>query len=213
MTAGQVSDYAGAAALLDDLSKAQWPLGNRGYDAGWFRDALDDKGIQPASQVGDPATRPSGTTSAATGGADVSRSSSAASRTGDASQPATIAAQPYSSPPSPSLPPSSSGCDQRVLTSARTGTVVRLLHPRPGISATCLAGARRGALEEVAEAINPASSTGPSTRGTGETTKPAYAQQNTKYAADRTATLPWRPAARVLLREHLSRTIHRGNWT
>ena len=30
MTAGQVSDYAGAAALLDD----------RGYDADWFRDAL-----------------------------------------------------------------------------------------------------------------------------------------------------------------------------
>jgi len=47
MTAGQVSDYTGAVALLDDLPKAQWLLGNRGNDADWFRDALDAKGIQP----------------------------------------------------------------------------------------------------------------------------------------------------------------------
>ncbi|WP_163500665.1 transposase, partial [Escherichia coli] len=31
MTAGQVSDYIGAAALLDELPKAQWLLGDRGY--------------------------------------------------------------------------------------------------------------------------------------------------------------------------------------
>lgn len=47
MTAGQVSDYIGAAALLDDLPKAQWLLGDRGYGADWFRDALQAKGIQP----------------------------------------------------------------------------------------------------------------------------------------------------------------------
>jgi len=47
MTAGQVSDYTGAAALLDDLPKAQWLLGDRGYDADWFRDALRAKGIKP----------------------------------------------------------------------------------------------------------------------------------------------------------------------
>ncbi|MEG8055019.1 IS5 family transposase [Sphingomonas aerolata] len=47
MTAGQVSDYTGAAGLLDDLPKAQWLLGDRGYDADWFRDALEAKGIQP----------------------------------------------------------------------------------------------------------------------------------------------------------------------
>ena len=34
MTARQVSDYAGAAALLDDLPKSQWLLGNHGYDVG-----------------------------------------------------------------------------------------------------------------------------------------------------------------------------------
>ena len=33
MTAGQVSDYTGSAALLDDLPRAQWLLGDCGYDA------------------------------------------------------------------------------------------------------------------------------------------------------------------------------------
>lgn len=46
MTARQVSDYTGAAALLDDMAKAQWLLDDRGYDADWFRDALQAKGIQ-----------------------------------------------------------------------------------------------------------------------------------------------------------------------
>ncbi len=47
MTAGQVSDYIGAAASLDDLPQAQWLLGGRGYDADWFRDALKAKASQP----------------------------------------------------------------------------------------------------------------------------------------------------------------------
>ncbi|GBR27342.1 hypothetical protein GCM10010937_08520 [Gluconobacter japonicus] len=47
MTAGQISDYTGAAALLDSLSMAQWMLADRGYDADWFRDALEEKGIKP----------------------------------------------------------------------------------------------------------------------------------------------------------------------
>ncbi len=47
MTAGQVSDSTGAAALLDDMPKAQWLPGDRGYDADWFSDALEAKGIQP----------------------------------------------------------------------------------------------------------------------------------------------------------------------
>ncbi|WP_283214618.1 MULTISPECIES: transposase [unclassified Sphingomonas] len=40
-------DYIGAAALLDELPKAQWLLADRGYDADWFRDALREKGIKP----------------------------------------------------------------------------------------------------------------------------------------------------------------------
>ncbi|RJT23430.1 IS5 family transposase, partial [Chakrabartia godavariana] len=47
MTAGQVSDYIGAAAMLESLPRAQWLLGDRGYDADWFRDALQAKGITP----------------------------------------------------------------------------------------------------------------------------------------------------------------------
>lgn len=46
MTVGQVSDYTGAAALLDTLPKAQWMLADRGYDADWFRGALQEKGIK-----------------------------------------------------------------------------------------------------------------------------------------------------------------------
>jgi transposase len=39
MTAGQVSDYSGAAALLRSLPNTQWMLADRGYDADGFRDA------------------------------------------------------------------------------------------------------------------------------------------------------------------------------
>lgn len=47
MTAGQASDYTGTAALLDELPKAQWMLADRGYDADWFREALQAKGLKP----------------------------------------------------------------------------------------------------------------------------------------------------------------------
>ena len=46
MSAGQISDYTGAAALLGSLPKAGWLLADRGYDADWFREALKDKGIK-----------------------------------------------------------------------------------------------------------------------------------------------------------------------
>lgn len=45
ITAGQVSDYIGARALLRGLPDVDWPLADRGYDANWFREALKDKGI------------------------------------------------------------------------------------------------------------------------------------------------------------------------
>jgi|TARA_R100000935_G_scaffold57753_1_gene92454 transposase len=47
MTAGQVSDYTGVRALVARLPAANWLLGDRGYDADWFREALVDKGITP----------------------------------------------------------------------------------------------------------------------------------------------------------------------
>ncbi|WP_407682146.1 transposase, partial [Pseudodonghicola flavimaris] len=45
VTAGQVSDDIGAWALLSSLPNVEWLLGDRGYDADWFREALNDKGI------------------------------------------------------------------------------------------------------------------------------------------------------------------------
>jgi transposase len=47
MTAGQVSDHTGAAALPSSLPTADWLLGDRGYDADWGCDALVDKTITP----------------------------------------------------------------------------------------------------------------------------------------------------------------------
>jgi len=49
MTAGQVSDYTGAAAMLDDMPEGQWLLGDRGYDAASLRDALHAKASSPTS--------------------------------------------------------------------------------------------------------------------------------------------------------------------
>ena len=45
MSAGQVSDYTGAAAQLSSLPTADLMLADRGYDADWFREALKDKRI------------------------------------------------------------------------------------------------------------------------------------------------------------------------
>ena len=45
LSEGQMSDYKGAALMLDALPPAKTLLGDRGYDAGWFRSALDARGI------------------------------------------------------------------------------------------------------------------------------------------------------------------------
>jgi len=46
VTAGQLSDYIGARAMLSSLPEVDWLRGDRGYDADWFREALQDKGIR-----------------------------------------------------------------------------------------------------------------------------------------------------------------------
>ncbi|MGD1884404.1 MAG: transposase [Paracoccaceae bacterium] len=46
VTAGQVSDYIGARAMLSSLPKVDWLLVDRGYDADCFREALKDKRIR-----------------------------------------------------------------------------------------------------------------------------------------------------------------------
>jgi hypothetical protein len=74
MTAGQVSDYSGAAALLSSLPSAHWLFADRGYDADWFRDALKDAGIMPCIPGRKSRAKPSNTTSPAANAAAGSRS-------------------------------------------------------------------------------------------------------------------------------------------
>jgi transposase len=45
LSEGQMSDYKGAALMMDVLPEAKALLGDKGYDANWFRDALDKRGI------------------------------------------------------------------------------------------------------------------------------------------------------------------------
>jgi len=45
LSEGQMSDYGGAALMLDALPRAKALLGDRGYDADWFREALADRNI------------------------------------------------------------------------------------------------------------------------------------------------------------------------
>ena len=55
------ADCKGAALMIDTLPKADAMLGDRGYDADWFRHALIERGITPVypiksqPQGGDPA--------------------------------------------------------------------------------------------------------------------------------------------------------------
>jgi transposase len=45
LSEGQMSDYKGAALMLDSLPRAKELLGDKGYDADWLRHALTERGI------------------------------------------------------------------------------------------------------------------------------------------------------------------------
>ena len=45
LSEGQMSDYKGAALMIDALPRAKALLGDRGYDADWFRTALAERKI------------------------------------------------------------------------------------------------------------------------------------------------------------------------
>ena len=47
LSEGQMSDYKGAALMIDALPPAKDMLADRGYDADWFRNALTMRGITP----------------------------------------------------------------------------------------------------------------------------------------------------------------------
>ena len=41
-----MSDYGGAALIIDAFPEARSLLGDKGYDADWFREALADREIE-----------------------------------------------------------------------------------------------------------------------------------------------------------------------
>ena len=45
LSEGQMSDYKGAALMLDALPQVKTMLGDKGYDADWLREALAERGI------------------------------------------------------------------------------------------------------------------------------------------------------------------------
>jgi hypothetical protein len=107
ITAGQVRDYTGAAALMNELPEAEWLLApshrnyvstagqwTEGIDADWLREALIDKGTKPC--IAGQWIRD------ATSDATVSRDS----RTGGGARHAMTDHQPYSSRQSHALQPS-----------------------------------------------------------------------------------------------------------
>ncbi|MCA6278293.1 MAG: IS5 family transposase, partial [Phenylobacterium sp.] len=47
LSEGQMSDFKCVALMIDTLPRAKTLLGDRGYDADWFRQALSDRGITP----------------------------------------------------------------------------------------------------------------------------------------------------------------------
>jgi putative transposase len=47
LSEGQMSDYKGARALIEQFPASKHLLADRGYDANWFRGGLKRKGIEP----------------------------------------------------------------------------------------------------------------------------------------------------------------------
>ena len=45
LSEGQISDYKGAALIINALPEAKVLLADKGYDADWFRAALAERGI------------------------------------------------------------------------------------------------------------------------------------------------------------------------
>jgi len=98
ITAGQVSDYNGAAALMNGLPEAKWLLADRGYDANWFCEVLVDKGTTLCIRGRKSRKKPSSITSAARSDVIVSRECSAVSRIGGSSRTDTTDPPPDSCP-------------------------------------------------------------------------------------------------------------------
>jgi len=58
MTAGKVTDYTGAKALMNSLPDVGRLLSDPGYNTDWFRDTLTDKGETPFIERGKSRYKP-----------------------------------------------------------------------------------------------------------------------------------------------------------
>ena len=88
-----MSDYKGARLIIDTLPPAKHLLADRGYDADWFREALQGKGIEPCIPPKKNRKRKIEYDPASTNSATKSRIGSGNSRIGDVSQPAMTVAR------------------------------------------------------------------------------------------------------------------------
>ena len=89
LSEGQMSGYKGAALMFDAIPDAKSLLGDKGYDADWFRSALNARAYSLASRQNPTAKPKSRSTRRSTKGAIKSRTCLANSRIGGASTPAT----------------------------------------------------------------------------------------------------------------------------
>ena len=102
LSEGQMSDYKGAALMLPVLPKARELLGDKGYDADWFRQALAERGITACIPSRSNRKKPVNTTASSIASGTRSRTCSAGSRIGGAFTLATTDAPTHSCPPSAS---------------------------------------------------------------------------------------------------------------
>ena len=110
LSEGQMSDYKGAALMIDAFPRAKALLADRGYDADWFRAALEQRGITPCIPSKTNRKVPIPHDTALYRQRHKVENMFGNSRTGGASTPAMTAAPTHSCPPSASPQPSSSGC-------------------------------------------------------------------------------------------------------
>ena len=92
LSEGQMSDYKGAALMLDAMPAAPVLIADRGYDADWLRQALRARGTRPCIPSRAGRTKPIRHGKQLYRARTKSRSCSGGSRTGGASTPATTAA-------------------------------------------------------------------------------------------------------------------------
>src|SRR5687768_14346429 len=100
LSEGQMSDYKGGALLLPALQKAKELLGDRGYDADWFRQPSEKRVLRLAFRPGRTIKLRSNTTGNSTSNATRLKTCSAGSRTGGTSPCVMTVAPTPSSPPS-----------------------------------------------------------------------------------------------------------------